>query len=315
MTACFGKVGILYGGHSSERQVSLMSGAYVYKLLIESGVNAQLFDTGLHNLTALIRANFDLVFIALHGSYGEDGTIQGILELMKIPYTGSNPIASSLAIHKAVSKKIWMYHRLPTPSFFMPAAAQDLGSIPKELQMPVIIKPACEGSTLGLTKVTSEVEVLSAYTLATKFGPDVLIEKYISGREITVAILGTGSDAYALPIIEIIAPNGNYNYDNKYFSRRTHYRFPTDLSTSVRTHIYQIALAAYRVLGCRGWGRVDLILDPAEKPWLLEINTTPGMTNHSLVPMAAEAAGMSHHQLCIEVLKSASCQMHYSRDL
>jgi D-alanine-D-alanine ligase len=309
MSHSFGKVGVLYGGRSAEREVSLMSGAGIYEALIGAGVDAHLFDTGLQDLAALTAAGFDRAFIALHGRYGEDGTIQGALELMGIPYTGSGPMAASLAMDKIMTKRIWLHHGLPTPNFAVLETATELNRVPAQLGLPLIIKPPHEGSTVGITKVCCHADMENAYALAARFDANVLAEQFIAGRELTVAILGSGRTAQALPIVEIVAPDGNYDYEHKYFSDDTRYYCPADLPPAVAEHVCHLALAAYRVLGCAGWGRVDLMLDTVNQPWLLEVNATPGMTSHSLVPMAAKAAGMSYGELCMAILAEASCQV------
>jgi len=307
--AAFGKVGVLYGGRSAEREVSLMSGTGIYEALVGVGVDAHLFDTGIQDLAALAAAGFERVFIALHGRYGEDGTIQGALELMGLPYTGSGPMAASLAIDKIMTKRIWLHHGLPTPDFVVLNASTELSRVADQLGLPFIVKPPHEGSTVGITKVCSQREIQNAYTLAARFDVDVLAEQFIAGRELTVAILGSGQAARALPVIEIVAPNGNYDYEHKYFSDDTRYYCPADLPPVVSDQVRQLALAAYHAVGCAGWGRVDLMLDTAHQPWLLEINTTPGMTSHSLVPMAAKVVGLSYAELCVAILAEASCKV------
>jgi D-alanine-D-alanine ligase len=306
----FGRVGVLYGGLSAEREVSLMSGEGVCDALRSKGVDAHLFDTGTHTLVDLVNARFDRVFIALHGRYGEDGTLQGALELLKLPYTGSGPMASSLAMDKIMTKKVWLQHGLPTPDYVVLRSEQDLPLAIQQLGLPLIIKPPHEGSTLGVTKVESQEQLHDAYRLAARFDSDVLAEQFVSGREITVALLGKGSSSRALPVIEIVAPGGNYDYEHKYVSNDTRYVCPASLSESLAARIREICEQAYVALGCEGWGRADLMLDAQGQPWLLEMNTSPGMTSHSLVPMGAKAAGMSYADLCIEILSSAACKVH-----
>lgn len=315
MTKNFGRVGVLYGGRSAERQVSLMSGGGVHEALCRAGIDAHLFDTGKQTLVDLINAGFDRVFIALHGRHGEDGTLQGALELMQLPYTGSGTLASSLAMDKVMTKKVWLEEDLPTPGFTLVLTAADLDHAVEDLGLPLILKPPSEGSTLGVTKVTDKARLKDAYQLATQYDDAVLAEKFVEGREITVALLGKGKSARALPIIEIVAPQGNYDYEHKYISNDTQYICPAHLGTRLTQHVLQLAERAYNALGCEGWGRADFMLDAQDRPWLLEINTSPGMTSHSLVPMAAKAAGMSYMDLCVEILASASCKVQAPPEL
>ena len=309
MNASLGKVGVLYGGRSAEREVSLMSGQGVYDALIEQGVDAHLFDTGQHGLGELAAERFDRVFIALHGRYGEDGTLQGALELLGIPYTGSGPLAASLSMDKIMTKRVWQQAGLPTPSYRIIESAADLDGVAQTLGLPLMLKAPNEGSTLGLYKITSQSDLHSAYQKALAFDDVILAEQFITGRELTVAILGRAAEARDLPIIEIVAPGGNYDYEHKYFSDDTQYLCPAPLPDSVSQHVADIARRAYRVLGCEGWARADVMLDAAMNPWLLEMNASPGMTSHSLVPMAARAAGMSYGQLCVSILAQASCKV------
>ncbi|MHA7121980.1 D-alanine--D-alanine ligase [Achromobacter xylosoxidans] len=310
MSAKFGKVGVLYGGRSAEREVSLMSGAGVHQALLSAGVDAHLFDTGERSLAELAAEGFERVFIALHGRFGEDGSIQGALELLGIPYTGSGPLASALAMDKTMTKRVWLQHGLPTPEFELLDADTELRLVPDRLSLPLIIKPPHEGSTVGITKVVGYSDMKEAYALAAKFDAEVLAEQFIQGRELTVAILGGGKTARALPVIEIAAPGGNYDYEHKYFSDDTQYFCPAALPPAVAEEVADIAVRAYRALGCEGWGRADFMLDADNRPWLLEMNTSPGMTSHSLVPMAARATGMSYAELCVTILADASCKLH-----
>lgn len=307
--AAFGKVGVLYGGRSAEREVSLMSGQGVHGALRQAGVDAHLFDTGRQTLSDLAAAGFDRVFIALHGRWGEDGTIQGALELLAIPYTGSGPAACALAMDKIMTKRIWLQHALPTPRYAVLDAGSDLERIPNELNLPLIVKPSHEGSTLGLTKVYSAAAMNGAFEAAARLDDSVLAEEFIAGRELTVAVLGRGANARALPVIEIVAPGGNYDFQNKYYSDETRYICPADLPEALAAHVSRLALQAYRAVNCEGWGRVDIMLDGGGRPFLLEVNTSPGMTGHSLVPMAAAAVGLSYADLCLEILKSARCKI------
>ncbi len=309
MSHSFGRVGVLYGGVSAEREVSLLSGAGVCQALRDEGVDAHLFDTGEHDLAALAAQGFDRVFIALHGCYGEDGTMQGALELLGLPYTGSGPTASGVAMDKVMTKRLWLHHGLPTPAFESLSAPPDPDELAESLGLPLILKPPHEGSTVGVTRVESVDMILSAYELARRYDDVALAEQYIRGRELTVPILGSGADARALPVIEIIAPGGNYDYEHKYFSNETRYVCPAELDDTLARRIQRISEEAYRVLGCEGWGRADLMLDAEGEPWLLEMNTSPGMTSHSLVPMGAKAAGMSYGRLCVEILSTARCKL------
>lgn len=304
-----GKVGVLYGGRSAEREVSLMSGQGVCEALISVGVDAHLFDTGKYGLGELAQQSFDRVFIALHGRFGEDGTMQGALELLGIPYTGSGPLAASLAMDKIMTKKVFQQAGLPTPSYRVIESTADLDGLTEQLGLPLILKAPNEGSTLGLYKVTAATELARDYAQALTFDEQILAEQFIEGRELTVAILGRGASARALPTIEIVAPGGNYDYEHKYFSDDTQYLCPAPLTPSVNQCVQQLAVRAYRSLGCEGWGRADFMLDKNERPWLLEINTSPGMTGHSLVPMAAKAAGMDYAALCVSILTEASCKV------
>ena len=309
MSAQFGKVGVLYGGRSAEREVSIMSGTGVHEALRSQGVDAHLFDTGTRTLAELADERFDRVFIALHGRYGEDGSLQGALELLGIPYTGSGPMASALAMDKIMTKRIWLQHGLPTPQFESLDADSELRLVPDRLGLPLILKPPHEGSTVGITKVSGYSDMKEAYAAAARFDEVVMAEQFITGRELTVALMGKGRNARALPIIEIVAPQGNYDYEHKYFSDETQYFCPADLPQSLAAEIANISVAAYRVLDCEGWARADVLLDRQNRPWLIEMNTSPGMTGHSLVPMAARAVGMSYPELCMAILAEASCKL------
>jgi D-alanine-D-alanine ligase len=315
MTQTFGKVGVLYGGRSAEREVSLMSGAGVHAALCGLGVNAHLFDTGQSTLAELAAQQFDCLFIALHGRYGEDGSLQGALELLGIPYTGSGPMASSLAMDKVMTKRVWLEAGLPTPGYRALTDASEVTAAAVALGLPLMMKAPHEGSTLGIVKATEASELTQAYQVAAQYDEVVLAEQFVAGRELTVAVLGRGKDARALPVIEIVAPQGNYDYQHKYFSDDTQYLCPAPLEQTLANHIAEISVKAYRALGCEGWGRADLMLDKNNQPWLLEMNTSPGMTGHSLVPMAAKAIGMSYPELCIQILKDARCKIGHSQDI
>ena len=307
----FGKVAVLMGGHSAEREVSLMSGTGVLKALQSKGVDAHGFDPAERDLSELKREGFQRCFIALHGRFGEDGTVQGALELLGIPYTGSGVMASSIAIDKVMTKRVWLAEDLPTPRYtLLRRGAYDrtkVIAIPDDLGLPLIVKPAREGSSIGVAKVQGYSEMAAAVDQAAALDTDVLCEQFISGDEVTCPVLGTGDTARALPVIRIVAPEGNYDYQNKYFTDDTQYLVPCGLPAGEEQAIQEIVLKAYRVLGCRGWGRLDVMIDAdTRKPYLLEINTSPGMTGHSLVPMSARAAGISYEDLCVQLLASAA---------
>jgi D-alanine-D-alanine ligase len=306
----FGKVGVLYGGRSAERDVSLMSGTGVLQALKSRGIDAHGFDPALRSLAELAAENFDCVFIALHGRYGEDGSLQGALEQLGIPYTGSGVMASSVGMDKITTKIIWLSKNIPTPRYATVAPGDDLDAVVAELGLPLIVKPPLEGSTIGITKVEAAEEFEVAVALAAGFDETVLAEEFVTGREFTVAVLGTGKHARALPIVEIVAPQGNYDYQNKYFTDDTQYHCPAQLDAALTAEIQKHAVDAYRALGCEGWGRVDVLVRESDmRPFLLEVNTSPGMTSHSLVPMAARAVGIGYEDLCIEILRSARCKM------
>ena len=301
------KVAVLMGGASAEREVSLMSGDGVLQALQSLGVNASAFDPAERTLFELKKEGFTRCFIALHGRFGEDGTVQGALELMGIPYTGPGVMASSIAINKLMTKHIWRADGLPTPAWRTVDSAQATRDALAELGCPMIVKPAREGSTLGLTKVTTVDQCEAAFALAAGMHDEVLCEQFIAGDEVTIAVLGSGANARALPVIRIVAPEGNYDYQNKYFTHTTQYLVPCGLPEGEEANIQQLVLKAFKSLGCRGWARADVMIDAATRlPYLLEINTSPGMTSHSLVPMAAKAAGIGYPELCLQVLQSAS---------
>lgn len=301
------KVAVLMGGRSAEREISLMSGNGVLQALQSQGVRAYAFDPAERALMSLKQEGFTKCFIALHGRFGEDGTVQGALELLGIDYTGSGVMASSISIDKLMTKHIWRADGLATPAWAKVDSAQATEAAFEQLGSPMIVKPAREGSTLGLSKVSSRAQCAQAYALAAKMDEEVLCEQFISGDEVTVPVLGQGNTARALPLIRIVAPEGNYDYQNKYFTDTTEYLVPCGLPEGEEAAIKQQVLAAYRSLGCRGWARADVMIDAAtRKPYLLEINTSPGMTGHSLVPMSAKAEGMSYADLCMQILASAS---------
>ena len=306
----FGKVGVLFGGRSAERDVSIMSGTGVLQALQSRGIDAYGFDPAERSLAELAAEKFDCVFIALHGRYGEDGSLQGALEQLGIPYTGSGVMASSVGMDKITTKIIWLSKNIPTPRYATVAPGDDLDAVVAELGLPLIVKPPLEGSTIGITKVEQAEEFEAAVALAAGFDETVLAEEFVTGREFTVAVLGSGKHARALPIVEIVAPEGNYDYQNKYFTDDTQYHCPAKLPAELTAEIQKHAVDAYRALGCEGWGRVDVLVRESDmRPFLLEVNTSPGMTSHSLVPMAARAVGISYEDLCIEILRSARCKM------
>lgn len=302
----FGKVAVLMGGRSAEREVSLMSGSGVLKALQSKGVDAHAFDPAERDLSELKREGFGRCFIALHGRFGEDGTVQGALELLGIPYTGPGVMASAVAMDKLMTKRIWVAEGLSTPAWRQVHSAAETVDAFAALGSPMIVKPVREGSTIGLTKVADATQCASAYALAAKQDPMVMCEQFIAGDEVTCPVLGTGDAARALPVIRIVAPDGNYDYQNKYFTDDTKYLVPSGLPAGEEAAIQALVLQAYRTLGCRGWSRADVMIDAAtRKPYLLEINTSPGMTGHSLVPMSARAAGISYEDLCVQLLASA----------
>jgi D-alanine-D-alanine ligase len=306
-----GKVGVLFGGRSAERDVSLMSGSGVLAALQSRGVDAHGFDTGTRDLTDLAAQGFDRVFIALHGRFGEDGSLQGALEQLGIAYTGSGVMTSAVAMDKIATKMMWLQKGLPTPAYAEIEQGADLDKIATQLGLPLIVKPPHEGSTIGITKVENGGNFQAAVDVAHRFDDIVLAEQFITGREFTVAILGAGSSARALPICEIVAPQGNYDYQNKYFTDDVQYFCPADLSAELAAEMQRLALAAYRALGCEGWGRIDFMLRTEDsKPFLIEANTSPGMTGHSLVPMAARAVGISYEDLCVEIVAAARLKLH-----
>jgi D-alanine-D-alanine ligase len=306
----FGKVAVLAGGRSAEREVSLRSGAGVLAALREAGVDAHAFDPAQRPMDDLRREGFARAFIALHGRYGEDGTVQGALELLGIPYTGSGVQASAIAMDKVRTKEIWRARGLPTPASRVLVRGDMLREVPDALGLPLIIKPPHEGSTLGVTKVVGYSEMAEAFEAAARYDAVVLAEAFIDGPELTVAILGSGATARALPVIEIRAPGGNYDFQNKYFGDQTEYLCPAPLPDALAARVRELALDAFRAIGCEGWGRVDLMLRRADQaPFLLELNTSPGMTDHSLVPMAARAVGIGYAELVLELLAGAALKV------
>ena len=307
----FGKVAVLFGGTSAEREISIMSGTGVLAALRSRGVDAHPFDPAERELAELRHEGFARCFVVLHGRHGEDGTVQGALELLGIPYTGSGVMASSVAMDKVMTKRIWQADGLPTPRYvrlaFDQQSREQINAVPDVLGLPLIVKPPREGSSIGVTKVMGYSQMQDAVALAVRYDADVLCEEFIEGEEVTCAVLGSGLDAVALPVVRIAAPEGAYDYQNKYFTDDVKYHCPSGLPADEEHEIRRITLAAYHQLGCRGWGRADLMIRASDrKPFLLEMNTSPGMTSHSLVPMSARAAGIGYEDLCLRVLASAT---------
>ena len=297
----FGKVAVLMGGSSAEREISLMSGGGVLEALRGAGVDAHAFDPSLRDLAELRRERFARCFIALHGRGGEDGTLQGALELLGVPYTGSGVLGSALAMDKLRAKLLWRAMDLPTPPYEMLDAASDWRAAVGRLGLPLMVKPVSEGSSIGMSKVREAAALEEAYALAVNYDRAVMAEKFIEGTELTGGILGDR----ALPLIRLETPRDFYDYQAKYFADDTRYLVPCGLPPEREAALQSLCLKAFRALGCSGWGRVDLMLDRTGEPYLLEVNTAPGMTGHSLVPMAAKAAGLSFGELCVRILELA----------
>ena len=297
----FGKVAVLLGGKSAEREVSLKSGGMVLAALRSRDVDAHPFDPRERSLEDLLKERFARVFIALHGRFGEDGTLQGALEWLRMPYTGSGVLASALAMDKLRTKRLWQAEGLPTAAYEVLGRDTDLAAVARRLKTPLFVKPACEGSSVGMTKVRSAAALDEAYALAANFDPVVIAEKFIDGAELTAAVLGDE----VLPLIRIETPREFYDYEAKYIASDTRYLIPAGVSAKKEKELQALCLRAFRALGCRGWGRVDLMLDKRGRPYLLEVNTAPGMTDHSLVPMAARAVGLSYEDLCVRILEGA----------
>jgi D-alanine-D-alanine ligase len=296
-----GKVAVLMGGPSAEREISLISGRAVLDALNSRKVDAHAFDPAERELFDLKREGFERAFIALHGRFGEDGTVQGALETLRIPYTGSGVMGSAIAMDKWRTKLVWDASGIPTPRFAMVNPGTNWERLVELMGLPIIIKPVHEGSTIGLTKVRAASELPAAYELAARYDSLVIAEEFIEGQELTAAVLGE----QALPLVRIEAPQGNYDYQNKYFTDDTKYYCPSGVSSELEDEMRALTLKSFRVLGCRGWGRADLILRADGTYSFLEMNTSPGMTGHSLVPMAAKAAGLSYADLCMKILEDA----------
>jgi D-alanine-D-alanine ligase len=306
----FGKVAVLMGGSSAEREISLMSGRGVLAALQSQGIDAHAFDPAERELVDLKREGFARCFIALHGRHGEDGTVQGALELLGIAYTGSGVMASAIAIDKVMTKRLWLAERLPTPRYVVlggdDRTRERMRTVPDWLGLPLIVKPPHEGSSIGVTKVTGYSEMQGAVELAARYDAEVLCEEFIEGEELTCPVIGEGARARALPVVRIVAPEGAYDYQNKYFTDDVKYLVPSGLPAAEEAEVQRIVLAGYRALGCRGWGRADLMIRAADRQaFLLEMNTSPGMTGHSLVPKSAAAAGVGYEALCVMLLQSA----------
>ena len=297
----FGKVAVLFGGSSAEREVSLMSGRAVLGALLAEGVDAHPFDPAERNLFELERDGFERAFVILHGRGGEDGTVQGALELMGIPYTGSGVMASALSMDKWRTKMVWQSVGLPTPRYAILDERTQWDAVVADLGLPIFVKPVHEGSSMGATKVTRAEDLRAAWELAARYDRLVLAEEFVEGEELTGPFLGD----QALPLVRIVAPDGNYDYQHKYFTDDTQYFCPAGLPDALEQQMREAVLQCARVLGCRGWGRADLILRADGSFTLLEMNTAPGMTSHSLVPMSARAAGLEFGALCLRILEEA----------
>ena len=295
----FGKVAVLMGGWSSEREISLKSGTAVLKALQSRGVNAIGIDVRRETVIRdLSQGGFDRVFIVLHGPGGEDGVMQGFLEVMNLPYTGSGVMASALAMDKLRTKQLLEGANLPTPRYLILDDNTDFAYVCAELGLPMMVKPALEGSSIGMTKVTEDSQLPAAYAQAAKFGGQVIAESWITGKEYTAAILGD----QALPLIRLETPHSFYDYDAKYFANDTKYHCPCGLSAEQESQLQRLALAAFHAVGAAGWGRVDILTDEQQRPYIIELNTVPGMTDHSLVPMAARASGIEFDELVYRIL-------------
>jgi len=302
----FGRVAVLLGGSSAEREVSLKSGAAVLRALQQRGVDAHAVDVGSDTLAQLGGGHFDRAFVILHGRGGEDGTMQGALELLGLPYTGSGVLASALGMDKWRSKLLWQAAGLPVPDYALLETDSDLSAVAERLALPLFVKPANEGSSVGISKVSKLDEFGPAYREAASHDRLVLAEQFIGGGEYTVAIVG----GEVLPVVKIEPAGEFYDYASKYLSDDTAYRCPCGLTAEKEAELQALAARAFAVLGCRGWGRIDILLDEAGQPYLLEANTLPGMTDHSLVPMAAKAAGMSFDELVWRILETSMESAH-----
>lgn len=301
----FGKVAVMFGGDSAERAVSLKSGAAVLAALRAAGVDAHAFDPGEQPLSMLQSEAYQRVFIALHGQGGEDGKLQGVLELLKIPYTGSGVLASALAMDKWRTKLVWQAAGIPVPDYVLLEADSDFAAVERRLGLPIFVKPANEGSSIGISKVKTSGELEAAYATAAQYDSLVLAERFVDAGEYTIGILERDGRLQALPMIRIVPAGEYYDYDAKYLSDATQYLCPCGLPAEQEQALGALALKAFGVLGGRGWGRVDLMLDHQGNPYFLEVNTAPGMTDHSLVPMAARASGLEFGELVVQILAGA----------
>lgn len=300
-----GKVAVLMGGQSAEREVSLNSGSAVLKALLNRSIDAYKIDVGVNVINDLVDGHFDRVFIALHGRGGEDGTIQGALEILGMPYTGSGVMASALAMDKLRTKQLWVANGLPTPAFRAVLSESELDTLLSDLDLPLIVKPSHEGSSIGISKVSDESQLKEAWVLARKYDHEVIVESWISGSEYTVGILETREGMQPLPLIRLETPHEIYDYEAKYQSNTTQYHCPSGLDEMLEKKCQQLAIQAFQVVGAKGWGRVDFMFDEKENPWLIEVNTIPGLTDHSLVPMSAKAAGIEFDDLIVSILEQS----------
>ncbi len=296
----FGKVAVLYGGLSSEREVSLKSGKAVFEALLRRSVDAHLVDVGISIVTQLMDGHFDRAFNILHGPGGEDGVMQALLETLAIPYTGSGVQGSALAMDKLRTKFVWRGCGLPTPDFVILDGPEAFPEVASRLGFPVIVKPVHEGSSIGISKVDSADQLEQAWATARKYDREIIAERWITGGEYTASILNNE----ALPLIKLETPRAFYDYEAKYLLNDTRYLCPCGLALPLEMELRRMALKAFNFLGLAGWGRIDFMLDKDNHPWLIEANTTPGMTDHSLVPMAARAAGYSFDELVWRILET-----------
>lgn len=297
----YGKVAVLMGGPSAEREISLLSGNAVLKALCDAGLDAHAFDPAERPIWALHEEGFARAFITLHGRFGEDGTVQGALQAMGIPYTGSGVMASAIGMDKWRTKLVWQAAGVPTPKFRVLNAETECAEVIAELGLPLIVKPAREGSSIGVSKVTSAAEFAPAFAAARQCDALVIAEEFVVGQEMTAAVLGET----ALPLVRIEPLRGDYDYQNKYFTDNVRYHCPAGIAPEREQAVQRDALRAFQVLGCRGWARADVILRADGSYSFLEMNTAPGMTNHSLVPMAARVAGIDFSALCLAILDQA----------
>jgi D-alanine-D-alanine ligase len=309
LPSALGKVVVLMGGHSGEREISLLTGNGVLNALKSVGVDAVAFDPAQQSIAYLIELNADRAVICMHGKFGEDGCIQGVLETIRLPYTGSGVMASSIAMDKVMTKRLWLADGLSTPQYRWVHNAKELSGAFNILG-DLAVKPAREGSSLGFSHVMHGDQIEQAWEKASQLANDILAEQFISGRELTVAVIQIQGKTTALPIVEIIAPKGNYDYQNKYFKDDTNYVCPAELTIELTQKIQRLAEQAFDSVGCEGWGRVDVMLRTTDQsPFLLEVNTAPGMTSHSLVPMAAKAVGLDYAALCVYLASMASLKI------